>query len=121
MKARTFRTKSTDADKWDTKWLDEFIGAPWEPEPGRENIEVNIRVRMPKEDERVIDMPASEDREIIGRRMKITKAMVKKYDMTKGCRGCVAANRNGNPVNHSEECRTRMMEAIGERGSNAER
>ena len=30
-------------------------GVPWEPEPGRSNIELNIKVRMPREEEPVIE------------------------------------------------------------------
>jgi hypothetical protein len=47
VKARSFRHKATNEDRWDPKWLDGFRGVPWEPEPGRQNIEVNIKVALP--------------------------------------------------------------------------
>ena len=42
--------------------------------------------------------------------------MVKEFGMTAGCRGCIAANRGGQAVNHSEACRSRIGDELGKRG-----
>ena len=36
--------------------------------------------------------------------------------MTAGCRGGISANRGGTAVNHSEECRRRIEEALNLKG-----
>ena len=56
-------------------------------------------------------------RQRVGRRMKITKGDMRKMGMTAGCRGCIAVNRGGQPVNHSEACRGRMETAVSAYGT----
>ena len=48
--------------------------------------------------------------------MKINKNNIREFGMTAGWRGCISANRGGTAVNHSEECRKRMEEALSKKG-----
>jgi hypothetical protein len=36
--------------------------------------------------------------------------------MTAGCKGCIAVNRGGQAVNHSEACRNRISEELVKKG-----
>ena len=56
------------------------------------------------------------DKQVVKRRFKITKEDVRKYGMTPGCRGCIALNRGGQAVNHSETCRERTVKELGDQG-----
>ena len=45
--------------------FDKFIGVPWEPEPGRLNVELGIQVRLPPEDTAIIPIPDEIKKEIV--------------------------------------------------------
>ena len=66
-------------------------------------------------------MPEFEARSVKVQRFSIRAEHVKKYGMTPGCRGCIAANRGDIARTHSEECRERMMEKIEAAGPEKER
>ena len=102
--------------------VEQLKGVPWEPVPGRENIEVGIRVELQKEEvEERQEMPDMQEREVRARRFHITKAMVRKFVMTLDCPGCIALNRGKRELdNHSELCRERMTDLIAERDTKAE-
>ena len=93
VKARTWNKKATEEERWDVNKLKEFRGTPWEPEPGGENIEIGIKVRLPREEENFIERPESEGRRFVKKRMFITKDIIDRYKMTPNCRGCRAVNR----------------------------
>ena len=50
------------------------------------------------------------------RRFRIRKEDLEKFGYTAGCPGCRAANRGTTAANHSEECRKRLAEELGEIG-----
>ena len=50
------------------------------------------------------------------RRLRIKKADLEKYGYTVGCPGCRAANRGAPAMNHTEECRQRIMSKLEEDG-----
>ena len=52
--------------------------------------------------------PEPKEKERQKRRMYIKQEDVEKYGMTENCKGCIAANRKGKAVAHSEEGRKRM-------------
>ena len=53
---------------------------------------------------------------MIKRRFKITKEDVRTHGMTPGCRGCIALNRVGQAVNHSDTCRERVNKELEAEG-----
>ena len=109
-KVRSYRRKSED-ERWNQEELGLGQGVPWEPVPGRNNIEAKSQFRYRDEEEDIIPMPGT--RESIPRRIYITKNDVAsvKYGLTEGCRGCEAANR-GTVGIHNERCRDRIEQAI---------
>ena len=61
VKARTWAKKATEEERWDVNKLKEFRGTPWEPQPGMKNVEIGIKVRLPREENNFIERPESEE------------------------------------------------------------
>ena len=95
--------------------LSKVKGSPWEPIPGREDIELKTSVHIDTGD-KVHEPMEGMDRPVIKRRFKIKKDDVRTHGMTPGCKGCIALNRGAQAVNHSETCRTRMRTALEDHG-----
>ena len=92
IQVRDVRRKATVEERWNKARMKEVQGVPWEPVPGREGIYIKAQVELPRAEgqpDRIIE-PAQ--KRIIRRRAAITKADVRRYGMTPGCRGCEAAN-----------------------------
>ena len=53
-----------------------------------------------------------EEREVVHRRVKITREMVRRVGFMVGCPGCRAVNRGLPAVNHKEECRRRFEDSM---------
>ena len=105
--------KKPDDLQWDRELLGSMRGVPWEPIPGRGMIQIKSKTVIPGEveGEGITEEPLL--KEMIPRRVKITKYDLSKYGFTAGCPGCIAANR-GLVVNHSEKCRKRIEQLIEE-------
>ncbi len=88
--------KGTMEERWASGQVENMKGTPWEPEPGREEAEVAVRLRIwnDKEKENGPRMPEGVDRPRIGRRFRIQKEDVERCDPTPGCQRC-----------QKEECR----------------
>jgi hypothetical protein len=52
MKCRTIKRKGTKEERWDLGQVEKMKGVPWEPEPGREEVEIGVRLRAWSERER---------------------------------------------------------------------
>ncbi len=91
-------------------------GIQWEPIPGREGIEIKSSVNLPKDESEIKKTEIGVEKEIVRRRLKLTKEDVREFGMTAGCRGCAAVNRGGQAVNHSEDCRKRIKEELVKKG-----
>ena len=97
--------QKTEDERWDQGELDLAVGLPWEPIPGRGQIQVKSKVKFMEESGDNIREPF-EWEEPKSRRMHINKEDVKrKYGAVQGCRGCDAALRGGDPRPHNERCR----------------
>ena len=57
VKCRTFKRKATEEERWDVKFLDEMVGVPWMPLPGRYNVDLQIKVKMPEGSDDLVEMP----------------------------------------------------------------
>ena len=114
IKCRTVRRKGTKEERWASGQVENMKGTPWEPEPGREEGEVAVRLRIWNEKEKTEGprMPEGIDRPKVGRRFRILKEDVEKYDPTPGCQGCHNAMVGKAAVNHREECRDRMAQCM---------
>jgi hypothetical protein len=112
IKARAFRRKGSEKERWSQEHVKSIGGVPWEPIPGREGIEIKSSVNLPRDETEIKETEHGVEKEVIRRRLKITKEDVKRFSMTPGCKGCVAVNRGGQAVNHSESCRARITEEL---------
>ena len=85
-------------------------GTPWEPVPGRQGIELKCRINLPEDKDPVERVMSGEPREVVPRRVRITREQVRMAGFTVGCPGCRAVNRGLPAVNHNEECRKRFAD-----------
>ena len=87
-------------------------GVPWEAVPGHPDRDLKSKVIMPRMEPQAIPEPAEPERQV--RRLYIKAKDVMKYGATAGCEGCRAAVRGGESRGHTEECRTRITQAMDE-------
>ena len=102
LKARSFNHHTMGTDKWSANGVESMTGLPWEPVPGRQGVEVKSNGKTSGESGADVNDPDGAATRIFKRRaVGITRGGVRKYGMTLGCAGCIAANRAGSePVNH---------------------
>ena len=113
IKFRTFARRG-EADRWRKKEIEEMVGVPWEPAPGRGMKEVRSRAIIAGLGGGEDIIPEPQVRQAVPRRMRFDDDDLNKYGFTIGCPGCKAKNRGNVGVNHSEECRQRIEEKIRE-------
>ena len=99
-------------------------GTPWEPIPGRGTDVIPVRVHIAEEGG-LPPNPANistQPQKDIKRRARISREDVIRVGFTHGCPGCIAISRNAPSQNHTEECRSRIENAlINEGGVKAKR
>ena len=90
-------------------------GFPWKHEPTEDGVEggapkVQFEERVPDLEPRP---PDAEVPEAIPRRLRISRQDLAEQGFTVGCAGCEAQRGNKARKPHSEECRARILEALG--------
>jgi hypothetical protein len=114
LKARTFRRKGSDEDRWNKEEILAVKGFPWQPDPNVSTFDIRSRVSVRVEQPGEVEL--GNTREFTSRRLRITKRDLQHHGYSVGCAGCNAARRGTTAVNHSEECRTRITKALAEAG-----
>ena len=110
IKVRSF-SQRVEEELWNQEEFNQAEGITWEPIPGRTGVEIKARFQFKLlAEEPVIKAPVT--RESTTRRLYIVKDDIKKYNLTPGCKGCIAANRGTTAIQHNEECRKRIENAI---------
>jgi len=114
IKVRTVRRKGTHEERWNTVQIDRMKGTPWEPQPGRNSIEVGSKIIVHErgDNREVPELPVGVPRPVRKTRFKILRQDVVKYGPTEECEGCRSAMTNGVARNHSEECRDRLAQLL---------
>ena len=109
-KVRSYKRRP-EGERWNQEEFSQALGTPWEPEPGRNHIEVKARFSM--KDDEVDEKVDIQSREFKPRGIYIRRGDLRdeRYGMTPGCKGCEAANRGVSGV-HNERCRLRIEQAI---------
>eukprot|EP00969_Alexandrium_andersonii_P348478 15408997-Alexandrium_andersonii.AAC.1 len=79
IKIWSVRRRGTKEEQWDKDIMHRMQGVQWGPVPGREGIEVEARVEVPKEREPPQPFPEPEEQEYIRRRPKIRKEDVRNW------------------------------------------
>ena len=77
VKARTMRRFGTEAARWNVETFGAFVGVPWEPVPGRGEVEVEPQIREERED--FGEAMEGETKEQQVRRIKISRNDIKKF------------------------------------------
>ena len=101
-------------ERWDGEAIKRFQGTPQQPDPKRPGLAIPIRVNF--------DAPGPEEplgyqdlrNESVGRRMRITKEILRDYDHhnddCEGCRRQRAGMHEQRP--HTESCRDQLLERM---------
>ena len=84
VKCRTIWRKATEEERWDRSAVESMKGTPWEPEPGRDTIEVGIRLRRWTEVETSQGPRIPEGVPQVRRpyRYRVSKELVKEHEKT---------------------------------------
>ena len=81
IKARDFRRKTINAERWNGDFFNKIKGTPWEPTPGKGG-DYNIKPRILLPEAGPVSIPArgrDAEEDIITRRFKIHKQELIKY------------------------------------------
>ena len=116
IKARDFKRRGSDQERWSAEAVLGIKGVPWEPVPGRAQDEVPVRVYLPQESEPPQPVDLGSERPEVRRRVYIRREDVIKYGFTIGCPGCQAVSRNAPSQNHTEACRARIEKHMRDEG-----
>ena len=114
LKARAFRRRGSEEERWNKEEILNVKGAPWQPVPGGPGIELRSSVELPSVPVERTSVEIQE-RPFKERRFKITKKDLREQGLTIGCEGCDATLR-GAVRNHNEACRDRLSQALGAAG-----
>ena len=113
-KTRTMRRRPAE-EKWDSENLELVGGVPWRTSEADKNadgealkMEVPEAVRMAPEEERKEE---ESEELVVPRNVYLKKADFEMHGYSKDCRGCKSMLRGTAKVQHSPECRKRVMEA----------
>ena len=111
VKARSVKRLSRE-ERSDAALFNAIRGSPWQPTPGKDSLEVPVRIQLPH----VVDtssLPPKPVEIARNRAVYIRKPIeLQKYGYTDGCAGCRAAREDTAPRPHSQACRTRIEEAM---------
>ena len=83
-----------EEERWNQEEFSQVVGTPWEPEPGRHQVEIKANFSM--KDDEVDEKVELQSRTFQPRGIYIRREDVrdKRYGITPGCRGCEAANKD---------------------------
>ena len=109
---KVHRTKAIEdeTNRWSGEALDSIKGVPWEPIPGRPDIEVTTKTTTLGDFIPRFQEPSDPEPQVT--RMRLSRADVRKYGATVKCPGCDSALRGAAAQNHTEKCRKRIEECI---------
>ena len=94
-------------DRWSRENVLNISGLPWDWKSDEEQPDENRTGVIPAEQ----PVPVDEDN-FRYRNTRLTKDRLVRFGYTEGCRGCRAARTSRPPLPHSQECRSRIEEAI---------
>ena len=113
---KAYSIKRQDPDQqWNAETIQSMKGLPQQPDPAKPGMHVPGCIRFdPQEQE--LQQPPQQQRQRAPLRLRITKQLLDQYGYTQGCEGCrrKAANTGMAKHDHSEPCRTRLWEAMGQ-------
>ena len=115
-RTRTLRRKVME-ERWSRENLDLVGGIPWrisDGDPKGDGEPMKIGLKLP-EAEKTELVREAEEREKAPRRFPIERKDLEDFGFTQGCQGCKAILKKTARQGHSEECRRRLGNLMGER------
>ena len=109
VRARSVR-RLPEANRWDKEGIEAMTQFPWETE-GRHRPRVIFEDKEPDAPPDTDHPPTPRQRHLYVRKIDLMK-----HGFTEGCRRCesMRAGKGNNPGSHSDACRSRIAEAMGE-------
>ena len=112
IRARDFRRRGSQAERWNITFFNRCKGAPWQPIPGRSDPHIHISVNLPSEKSATSPIISGEKSHPIRRRFRIQESDFAEIGLTRNCPGCIAINRGFSgqqqSPKHNETCRSRV-------------
>jgi hypothetical protein len=111
VRARDIRRRPAD-QRWSAEVLKKVKGVPWSP-CGRKDTDIPVFVDTGVEG---IARPEAETDELeqAARNLYVTRALLKRFGYTRGCRGCNALQYGTKQEVHSNDCRRRIAGKLSE-------
>ncbi len=77
IKARAFRRRGSEKERWLKGHVKSVGGIPWEPIPGREGIDMKSPVTLPRDESEIKRTEVGVEKEVVRRRLKLVKEDVR--------------------------------------------
>jgi len=115
-KTRTVQRRSI-GDRWDVTNAEQIQFVPWKVHEEDEKADGDVLVAVKLTEEEVAEQLKEADFDLsdtaVPRRFYVTTKLLKEHGFSAKCEGCRAVLENKPKQTHSEECRRRILEAIG--------
>ena len=115
-KTRTVQRRSI-GDRWDVTNAEQIQFVPWKVHEEDEKADGDVLVAVKLTEEEVAEQLKEADFDLsdtaVPRRFYVTTKLLKEHGFSAKCEGCRAVLENKPKQTHSEECRRRVLEAIG--------
>eukprot|EP00973_Karenia_brevis_P065866 9153977-Karenia_brevis.AAC.1 len=98
--------------RWSAEKIKSLAGTPQQPNPAKPGLHIPIRVTFDEVQDEDIEAQETEDKQIVPRRIKISKKILDTHGYTDGCEGCRHQRAGLIPRNHNEACRKRIVEEL---------
>ena len=86
LKVRAIRRRGSQQDRWNWEEFKKVVGLPWEPIPGRPEIEMTSRIEDGMQNRPVQEPTIGEDRDAVKREFRIHKGDVREHGPTPHCK-----------------------------------
>ena len=103
-----------EVERWDGEYLLTVVGTPWRPVPADPAVlEPGLSLGIPESSEAVAVPQVQVEKPYIPRKVYLKVSDFEKFGHTPGRRGCESIiMREKYRVNHSAECRARIIQAL---------
>ena len=115
-KTRAVQRRSI-GDRWDVTNAEQIQFVPWKAHEEDEKADGDVLVAVKLTEEEVAEQLKEADFDLsdtaVPRRFYVITKLLKEHGFSAKCEGCRAVLENKPKQTHSEECRRRILEAIG--------
>ena len=110
---RAYTIKRQDEEhQWSGDKIKALKETPQQPDPSKPGLHIPIKVTFDELEDQGVDVDETVDKEVIHRRLRVSKDMLRAHGYTENCEGCKAQRAGPAPKNHSERCRSRIVKEL---------